>query len=117
MLSAILHPEVIDKYLLDELESNRAVEVPLLESSGIRISRFGAIPKKRQPGRWRLIVDLSSPSGQSVNDYISPSLCSLHYASVEDASAFVLRAGQGTLLTKLDVKSAHRNVPIQIGIY
>ncbi len=80
MSSAILHPEVIDKYLLDDVESNRVVEIPLLESSGIRMSRFGAIPMKRQLGRWRLIMDLSSPSGQtsgqSVNDYISPSVLS-----------------------------------------
>ena len=38
------------------------MEVPLSMSDEIHVSRFWAIPKKRQPGRWRLIVDLSSPS-------------------------------------------------------
>ena len=115
MSSAIHHPEVIDKYLREELECNRLVEVPHSESSIVHISRFGAIPKKHQPGRWRLIVDLSSPLERSVNDYIDPSLCSLSYASVEDAAAFVLKAGQGTLLAKLDIKSAYRNIPIHPG--
>ena len=78
MPSATLHPEVlISKYLRDEVENNRVVEVPDLVACGIHVSRFGAIPKKRQPGRWRLIVDLLSPSERSVNDYISPLLCSL----------------------------------------
>ena len=115
MPSADLHPEVIDKYLQDELECNRLVEVPYSNASLVHISRFGAIPKKRQPGKWRLIVDLSSPQEHSVNDYIDPSLCSLSYVSVEDAAAFVFKAGRGALLAKLDIKSAYRNIPIHPG--
>ena len=91
------------------------MEIPLSMSGEIHISRVGAIPKKRQPGRWQLIVDLSSPSGRSVNDYINPLLCSLSYASVKDAAAFVLRAGQGALLAKLNIKSAYRNIPVHPG--
>ena len=115
MPSANSHPEVIDNYLRDELECNRLVEVPPSEASVIHISRFGAIPKKHQPGRWRLIIDLSSPLNQSVNDFIDPSLCSLSYASVEDAAAFVFKAGRGALLAKLDIKSAYRNIPVHPG--
>ena len=84
------HPEVIDNYLRDKLECNRLVEVPPSEASVIHISRFRVIPKKRQPGRWRLIVDLSSPLNQSVNDFIDPSLCSLSYTSVKDAAAMAM---------------------------
>ena len=76
MFSAALHPEVIDKYLREELQANRVVEVPHESISAIHISRFGVIPKKHQPGRWRLIVDLSYPQEQTVK-------CSLLYASVE----------------------------------
>ena len=35
-------------------------------------SPIGLIHKPHQPGRWRLIVDLPSPKGHSVNDAISP---------------------------------------------
>ena len=90
MFSAISHPEVIDKYLCEVLETNRLVRVPCSSIYLIHVSRFGAIPKKHQPGKWRFIVDLSSPQNLSVNDSIDPSLCSLTYASVEDAAAFVL---------------------------
>ena len=64
--SAILHPVVIQKYLQNEVESKRVMEVPLSMSGEIHNFRFGAIPKKRQPGRWQLIVDLSCPLGRSV---------------------------------------------------
>lgn len=43
------------------------------------VSRFGVIPKNHQPGKWRLIVDLSHPKGASVNDGIErvvlPEVC------------------------------------------
>ena len=47
MSSAMLHPEVIQKYLQDDVESKRVMEIPLSMSGEIHISRFGAIPKKR----------------------------------------------------------------------
>ncbi len=36
---------------------------------GVEISGFGLIPK-RTPGEWRLLIDLSSPDGASVNDRV-----------------------------------------------
>ena len=56
-----------------------------------------------------MTVDLSSPRGASINDFVDPGLCSLLYASVEDAAA---RAGKGALLAKPDIKSADMNVPV-----
>ena len=55
------------------------------DSPGLRISWFGVILKPHQLGKWRLITDLSSPKGGSVNDRVDPVLCSLSYASVDDA--------------------------------
>lgn len=112
MPAADLHPTVIENYLSDELSSNRLVKAP---SALVHVSKFGVIPKKYQPGKWRLIVDLSSPDGASVNDFIDPELCSLSYASVEDAAAFVFKAGRGAMLAKLDIKAAYRNVPVHPG--
>ena len=70
------------------------------------------IPKKHQPGKWRLIVDLSHPSGHSVNDGIPKPLCSLSYITVDTAIAEILKLGTGTLLAKVDVKSAFRLLPV-----
>ena len=69
-------------------------------------------PKKNQQGKWRLITDLSSPQGHSVNDGIDPALCSLSYTSVDDAAAEICAMGRGTLVAKLDIKNAYRIVPV-----
>ena len=92
------------------LSYGRLIEVHPRFMEGIHISKLGVIPKKHHAGKWRLIVDLSSPAGASVNDFIDPSLCSLTYEA-----EFVLRSGRGTLLAKLDIKSAYRNIPVHTG--
>ena len=64
------------------------------------ISPIGAIPKRNKPGKWRLIVDLSSPAGASINDGISPELSSISYVSVDHLSSLVLSVGKGAFLVK-----------------
>ncbi len=77
----------------------------------IHTSPIGVIPKST-PGKWRLIVDLSSPEPRSVNDGINKVLCSLSYNSVKDAARAIVGKGQGSLLAKVDIASAYRVVPI-----
>ena len=45
--------------------------IPANHAKDIHTSAIGAIPKKNKPEKWRLIVDLSSPTDHSVNDGIS----------------------------------------------
>lgn len=62
--SSYEHPEVVDKYLANECKLGRVLGPWLTPPPcPIHISRFGVIPKKSQPGKWRLIVDLSFPEG------------------------------------------------------
>ena len=77
----------------------------------VQISPFGVIPKS-EPGKWRLIVDLSPPEGASVNDGISKELCSLSYVRVDDIVPVIHRLGRGTLLAKLDIQTAYHMVPV-----
>ena len=86
----------------------------LLESEpkGTHISPIGAIPKKNRPGKWRLITDLSSPAGTSVNDAISKEFSSLKYTSVDHLSSLILSEGKGAFLVKADIKEAYRMVPV-----
>ena len=115
MLSATQAPQVVSNYLEGELALNRIAELTPVQAQkleGLQCSSFGVIPKKQKPGKWRLIVDLSSPEAFSVNDGISKELCSLTYASVDDVVACVLKAGKGALLAKMDIKSAYRNIPV-----
>ena len=73
--SATEHPQPVEEFLSGECEARRVIG-PLSASalSFLHISRFGVIPKST-PGKWRLILDLSSPRGASVNNGISPELC------------------------------------------
>ena len=79
----------------------------------LHVRRLGVVPKSISiPGQWRLIVDLSSPEGHSVNDGISSSLCSLLYVSMGMAVEIVVQKGRGALLAKVDIQSAYRMLPI-----
>eukprot|EP00731_Ephydatia_muelleri_P032930 Em0024g474a len=76
--------------------------------SDIQISRFGVIPKGHNEGKWRLITDLSYPTGHSVNDGINPALCSLRYTTVEIVASEAAALGPGALIAKVDIESAYR---------
>ena len=113
MRSADEHPEVVSQYLAQECAQGRILgpfSVP--PCADLCTSSFGVIPKRHQPGKWRLIMDLSTPAGYSVNDGINPELCSLSYISVDDIAVAVLRLGRGALLAKTDIKHAYRQVPV-----
>ena len=115
LMSALVHPEVVQDYLDRECKAGRLVgpfkqtDLPM-----IHCSPFGVIPKKGQDA-WRLIVDLSSPKGRSVNDGIREELASLSYVTIDQVCNKILELGQGTSMAKTDVKSAFRIVPIHPG--
>jgi len=55
---------------------------------------------------------LSSPDKHNVNDGIPKELTSLSFISVDDAVAVISRLGRGSLLGKMDIQQAYRNVPV-----
>lgn len=70
------------------------------------------IPKRGQPGKWRLITDLSSPQGLSVNDGINPEEFFLQYIKLDQIIGMVSKYGQGDLMAKFDVEAAYRNIAV-----
>lgn len=78
--------------------------------STLRTSPIGVVPKK--DGGWRLITHLSYPHGNSVNDYIDPEDCTVHYASFDQVIEMVSSLGKGALLGVHDIKSAFRLLPV-----
>ena len=115
MLSAKEHPQVVASYLEEEQKNERIISVGDMARAaelGIHCSRFGVIPKKHKPNKWRLIVDLSTPVGHSINDGISKELASLSYVSVDDVVACALKEGKGAILAKMAVKQAYHNIPV-----
>ena len=112
MLSANQNPEAVREYLSKECGLGRVVGPLEKGYLPLQINRFGVIPKPHQSGKWRLIVDLSYPEGESVNDGIDSDLCSLSYASIDNAAQHILRRGRSTLVAKVDLESAYRMVPV-----
>ena len=111
MGSAKANPAVVQRYIDTEMQAGRLIPVDGRKRQ-IHISSFGVIPKRQQPGKWRLIVDLSAPHGFSVNDGIPEALCSLRYPSVHDGAKMALQLGRGALMAKIDLQNAYRIVPV-----
>ena len=113
MASALLNPQVIDSYLQSEVQFGRVAgpfsQPPLPD---LHVSCFGVIPKRHQPGKWRLILDLSCLAGHSVNDGIAGEHYSLQYMKVNDIIAGIMWLGWGSLMAKFDVQNAYRIVPV-----
>ena len=106
--SVCQHPHLVQAHIAEEANKGWLLGplpghlVPLCHCSPI-----GLIPKPHQPGKWRLIVDLSSPQGHSVNDAISCEVAHMRYASVLDAAAMIRHLGPGTLMAKVDLQNAY----------
>ena len=111
--SANQHSEVIDRYLANEVSLGR-VAGPFSSPPfpHLHVSSFGVIPKKGQPGKWRLIVDLSSPGGLSVNDGIDPDEFTMQYITVDQIIRMISSYGLGALIAKFDVEAAYRNIAV-----
>ena len=106
---------MVDERIAAEVAAGRLCG-PLPEhlAGMVHVSPMGLVPKPHHPNKFRLIVDLSHPSGNSVNDGILPSLCSLQYASVDMAVDMIKLLGLGTQLVKLDIKDAYRIIPVHL---
>ena len=108
-LSVSDNPTTVDQYISSEVAAGHLM---VSSSPHTRWNPIGIIPKLHQPGKFRLIVDLSAPHGNSVNDGIDPDLCSLEYITVDQAARLVARYGRGALMAKTDLQAAYRTVPV-----
>ena len=111
--SATCNEQIVTDYLKAEQDAGRIVgPLPAAILPQVKVSPIGLVPKQSQPGKFRMIVDLSYPRQHSVNSGISEDLASIVYARVDDAVACIQRLGHGTILAKLDLQSAYRHIPI-----
>ena len=76
-------------------------------------SPMGAFEKRRSPGKYRIIHDLSWPPGHSVNDSIDPADYSMHYMSVDNVVDQVCALGRNSRLAKLDLADAFHHIRVR----
>lgn len=107
------HPDVVTRGIEEELARERMLG-PFTDTTGLpplQVSRVGVVPKGHNTGQWRCITDLSSPHGQSINDGIESSLCSMSYITVDDVASLAVEQGEGALLAKMDSLPPHSCAP------
>ena len=103
--SATDNPEQVTAAIIKELERGHTAGPfthPPFEN--FRCSPLGAVPKK--DGTHHLIIDLSSPSGLSINEFISKEDYSVTFSKFDDVVSMVKSLGKSALMAKLDIKHA-----------
>lgn len=74
------------------------------------LTEMGVVPKR--DGSWCIIMDLSSPRGSSINDFIEKEDYTLHYTTFDEALTLVSSFGTRALMVKLDLKHTFRRCPV-----
>ena len=110
--TARTHRDILSNSINKEVSLSHAVgpfELPPF--SDFIVSSLGVREKKS--GGHRVILDLSRPAGDSVNDHIDPEAFSVGYCSIDDAIRSIMTAGRGCFLAKLDIQHAFRLIPVK----
>ena len=113
--SVLLNKDLVSTKIQTELSLGR-IGGPLDRPPcpGFRVSPLGLVPKK-EPGKFRLIHDLSYPKfrlGQSVNSNIEGEYSVVSYDDLDFAISLIQHYGQGAQVAKMDIESAYRIIPI-----
>ena len=114
--SAIKQPDIVDELITKELSNNFIVgpfDQPPFDY--YRVGPIG-VAESKYTKKKRLIVDLSSPHGDSehfsVNDLIDKDQCSLKYIKIDDAIKCIKTLGKNTWLCKTDISNAFKLLEI-----
>ena len=79
-------------------------------------SPIGVVPKKT-PGDFRLIHHLSFPHGHSINSGIDKQDSTVSYHTVDQAIDIICSLESGSYLSKTDIQSAFRIIPVHPSNY
>jgi len=108
--SAQTFHEPLQEYLEEEVREGRLLKVKKGEGSiPVRVHPIAIIPKSGQPGKYRLITDISSPDGESINQEAPPPP-KFRMARILEAFR---RLRLGYWMAKVDVAHAFRNVHLE----
>lgn len=99
--SALSNTHIVQQKIKKEISLQRVggpFQYPPFPS--IQVSPLGLVPKN------------DGDYCQSINSFIDPLACTVHYASIDDAASIISALGPEALVSKSDVKSAFRLIPI-----
>ena len=120
--SATLFPSHVNTYLQEE-KKFKAIYGPFNKKpfETLHCSPFITREKPDSENR-RVIVDLSWPKGNSVNEFVNSdeymgTKFMLTFPSIDDITAQIIRLGHGCLLYKVDISRAFRHIKIDPSEY
>ena len=109
------HPEVITQFIAKGQIEGR-IAGPFLTPPPFEpfiSSPLGVVPKS-EPGKFRVIHDLSFPRNNSVNSRIPPENSQVTYDSIDTITMLVKKFEEGALMSKTDIQDAFRIIPIHV---
>ena len=115
--SAEDRPDVLTQKIAKEVAAGRiAGPFALPPFPNLQVSPLGLVPKK-EPDSFRVIHHLSFPNGNSINDGIAAHDTYVHYQNIDDAIRCIKRFGVAALMSKSDIESAFRILPVHPSDY
>ena len=114
--SALQNQEVVTSKITKDIEKGHILGPFQSPPPNTIFSPIGLVPKK-ELNQFRLIHDLSYPSGSSINDFIPPASSYVSYETFDDFVSILLSLPEGALMAKADIKAAFRNLPINPSDY
>ena len=110
--SALQATTVVDEKIRHEVDLGRVAgpfrDIPFVN---FQSSPLGLVPK-HDPGKYRLIHDLSFPKGDSINAYTAREYSTVQYESLDRVVELVRSCGLNSLIAKADIRDAFRIIPI-----
>ena len=115
--SAEDRPDVLTQKIAKEVAAGRiAGPFAVPPFPNLQVSPLGLEPKK-EPDSFRVIHHLSFPNGNSINDGIAAHDTYVHYQNIDDAIRCIKRFGVAALMSKSDIESAFRVLPVHPSDY
>ena len=111
LISAYEYPDIVSAYLDKEIVLGHISGPYLIPPfPNFQCNPLGVVPKKT-PGKWRSILHLSYPPGESVNNFIDKGTYSLQYVTIERVIHHIKWLGPGCFLSTVDIEAAFRIAP------
>ena len=111
-----LSPKTLPLFIQKEVELGKIAGPFSLSSPPIdkfMVNPLGLVEKRyTDPIEYRVITHHSAPRGNSVNDGILKHEFQISFDTLKHAVRWIRYIGKGALLTKVDIKDAYRNLPV-----
>ena len=112
--SAIVHATAVSAAVREEVAAGvtrgpfRAPPLPQFHVNPLSAREKGN-------GKVRIILDMSAPSGHSVNDLIDLAVCSLQYAILDQLAGLIFQhGGVDAKIFKADIQAAFKLIPVKL---